>query len=317
MSASNSQSAEQWIQTARQQAVDDSAYCAILEGEIMRLHSAQRPSLGATDEIVDALRAKGKRARVGGQDALYIKVVDAIEIVTARSLLATPTETVEGLEIIAGAYVRLSDYRNLEEANKRLLDPEATRLSSPSHIEPSRVDAALHACEGLDTVDLAKNDKGWLADVVLGASCVESQLNRALRACCAGNTDEDEPVRCQSYEASEQNKPCPRGRCVMAEPEAVCSECKGAGTVSAMTTHLGPDDHTYDAECPKCGGSGICAASAIEPRGTIARDAMRYRWLRRTAEQRPGWLPCSNLDAVCDSGLADAATDDSNHGRKP
>lgn len=91
-----------------------------------------------------------------------------------------------------------------------------------SAIEP-RVAAALHACEGLDTSDLAGNEKGWLASVVHGAALVESRLNTALRACCAGNTDDNEPVRCQSYEASEQDKPCPRGRCVMAErtPSAI------------------------------------------------------------------------------------------------
>lgn len=48
-----------------------------------------------------------------------------------------------------------------------------------------------------------------------------SELYSALRACCAGNTDDDEPVRCQSYEASEQAAPCPRGCCVMAEKEDV------------------------------------------------------------------------------------------------
>lgn len=55
---------------------------------------------------------------------------------------------------------------------------------------------------------------------------VERERDSALRACCAGNTDDDEPVRCQSYEASEQGQPCPRGRCVMAEPEDAPTSAK-------------------------------------------------------------------------------------------
>jgi hypothetical protein len=104
----------------------------------------------------------------------------------------------------------------------------ATPRSEPAN---ARATACLHACEGLDTSDLAGNDRGWLAQVVHSAALVESQLNYALRACCAGNTDDDEPVRCQSYEASEQSQPCPRGRCVMAEPEeAPQSERQASGT---------------------------------------------------------------------------------------
>ena len=48
----------------------------------------------------------------------------------AASALSAEPETVNGLEIFSGEYVRLSDYRLLEEANKRLLDPEVTQLSA-------------------------------------------------------------------------------------------------------------------------------------------------------------------------------------------
>ena len=81
--------------------------------------------------------------------------------------------------------------------------------------------ACLHACEGLDTADLSGNERGWLAEVVHGAARVEHSLDEALRARCAGNTDDDEPVNCQAYEASEQTEPCPPGCCVMAEGEDV------------------------------------------------------------------------------------------------
>lgn len=108
----------------------------------------------------------------------------------------------------------------LEEALERFIVLADEKLTaSVSEIE--RTTAALHACEGLDTVDLAKNKRGWLAEVVHSAAGVENELNHALRACCAGNTDDDEPARCQSYEASEQAQPCPRGCCVMADEKDV------------------------------------------------------------------------------------------------
>ena len=105
-----------------------------------------------------------------------------------------------------------------EDAYYELLGYRADCLLRKSKEESAaRAVACLHACDGLDTVDLAKNARGWIADVVLKAAGVESQLNYALRSCCAGNTEDCEPVRCQSYEASEQSEPCPRGRCVMAD----------------------------------------------------------------------------------------------------
>jgi hypothetical protein len=42
-----------------------------------------------------------------------------------------------------------------------------------------RAQAALHACEGMDTIDLASNEKGWLADVALKAAGVERELAEA------------------------------------------------------------------------------------------------------------------------------------------
>jgi hypothetical protein len=39
-----------------------------------------------------------------------------------------------------------------------------------------RSSAALHACEGLDTPDLAGNKAGWLAEVVHAAAGVEAEL---------------------------------------------------------------------------------------------------------------------------------------------
>lgn len=44
--------------------------------------------------------------------------------------------------------------------------------------EIERSQACLHACEGLDTVDLAGNAKGWLAEVVNDAAKVEAELER-------------------------------------------------------------------------------------------------------------------------------------------
>lgn len=40
------------------------------------------------------------------------------------------------------------------------------------------------------------------------------------------------------------------------EDDGVCLGCNGAGSVRAMTSHLGPDDYEYDEECAACNGSG-------------------------------------------------------------
>ena len=50
---------------------------------------------------------------------------------------------------------------------------------------------------------------------------LERELAEARRACCPGNGDDPEPVRCQVFEASEQAQPCPPGCCVMAEEKDV------------------------------------------------------------------------------------------------
>lgn len=124
-------------------------------------------------------------------------------------------------------------------------EAEKAALSS---IEP-RIAAALHACEGLDTADLAGNNKGWLSEVVHDAARVESELNNALRACCPGNGDEPDPVRCQLYEASEQGSPCPRGCCSMAEEK----------DVRALLAAIEVEEET--------------APSAIEP---LSREALKF-----------------------------------------
>lgn len=111
-----------------------------------------------------------------------------------------------------------------------------------------RTAAALHACEGLATVDLAKNTKGWLNEVVQSAARVECDLNSALRARCPGNgtpadADDDSLCECQAYEASEQGAPCPPGCCVMAETKDVrtilaaheADECEAPVSANAPT----------------------------------------------------------------------------------
>ncbi len=168
---------------------------------------------------------------------------------------------------------------------------EAERRLSPSAVE-DRTAAALHACEGLDTSDLAGNDNGWLAEVVHGAARVESELNSALRSRCAGNTDDDEPVCCQSYEASEQAAPCPRGCCVMAEEKDVRSilsviEAED-GTLSPSATPLASKGTDWDT-CNRCGAAYLTkhpeadpsvVAEQREAEKQVFKDAERYRWLK-------------------------------------
>jgi hypothetical protein len=112
------------------------------------------------------------------------------------------------------------------EFKSYIQDKPLLTLFAPSHGgTKDRADAALHACEGLDTADLKGNAKGWLSEVVYDAARVESDLNSALRARCPGNGSDpmDTPVCCQSYEAHEQGAPCPPGCCVMAEEKDVRS----------------------------------------------------------------------------------------------
>ena len=50
---------------------------------------------------------------------------------------------------------------------------------------------------------------------------LKHELAEAYRLVCPGNGDEADPVRCQSFEASEQGAPCPPGCCVMADEKDV------------------------------------------------------------------------------------------------
>jgi hypothetical protein len=109
-------------------------------------------------------------------------------------------------------------HRALDNAIQELLAAISTTPSSSGERER----AALHACEGLDTSDLAGNEKGWLSGLVQDAHRVERDLNSALRARCPGNGDGDDCiVECQLYEASEQSNPCPAGCCAMADEKDV------------------------------------------------------------------------------------------------
>jgi hypothetical protein len=63
--------------------------------------------------------------------------------------------------------------RHMQEAD------EAKRLAKSygaSFRSAERSSAALHACEGIDTPDLAGNKAGWLAEVVHAAAGVEAEL---------------------------------------------------------------------------------------------------------------------------------------------
>jgi hypothetical protein len=37
---------------------------------------------------------------------------------------------------------------------------------------------------------------------------------------------------------------------------AECRKCNGSGTISTMTSHLGPDDYEFEESCPSCCGTG-------------------------------------------------------------
>lgn len=145
------------------------------------------------------------------------------------------------------------------------LNAENERLSG--HTSSERATAALHACEGLDTVDLKGNAKGWLAEVVHSAARVESKLERALRACCPGNGDEPDPVRCQLYEASEQRDPCPKGCCALADEKDV------RALVAAIDAEEGVTASATNARCPTpekqmdspAGWACPCGASSSDP----------------------------------------------------
>lgn len=83
----------------------------------------------------------------------------------------------------------------------------------------------------------------------------------------------------------------------------ICSECKGAGTVVAQTTHLGPDDYTYDAECPSCGGAGVATAPAAPLAQELAYVA---EFLREGGSHRESDI-CTRAAAALEAALS--ATD--------
>ena len=70
-----------------------------------------------------------------------------------------------------------------------------------------------------ETVTLTRREYDLLRSALRDAQYVPALLN--LR--CPGNNGCDDPVQCQSYEASEQSAPCPAGCCVMAEEKDVRS----------------------------------------------------------------------------------------------
>lgn len=53
----------------------------------------------------------------------------------------------------------------------------------------------------------------------------------------------------------------------------MCDQCNGAGHIMAMSYGRGPDDYEYEAECPKCGGTGVPPASAIG----VRQDRLRAK----------------------------------------
>lgn len=136
------------------------------------------------------------------------------------------------------------EFAQAVQDREQRLTAEVMELRQAARAAPSaeRERAALHACEGLDTTDLAGNERGWLSEVVRSAARVECDLNDALRACCPGNGDDDQPVRCQSYEASEQANPCPPGCCVMADAKDV------RATLEAIEREDGPSSSVAESE---------------------------------------------------------------------
>ena len=183
---------------------------------------------------------------------------------------------------------------------EKLLD-ETRALARRSDSAPTRETAALHACEGLDTSDLAGNEKGWLAGVVKDAARVESSLNRALRARCPGNGDDGEPVDCQSYEASEQGAPCPPGCCVMAEEKdvrAILEAIERDEEAGQAPEDAAPDSggqasgRTVSEETPAGERCPVAAPGCVVE---ALRERLEY-W--RNHGLKSGW---ANLGPCCDS----------------
>lgn len=79
---------------------------------------------------------------------------------------------------------------------------------------------------------------------------------------CAGNKDSTIKVRCQSYEASEQSQPCPRGHCVMAQEDDAPSEgrTRQGGTINAAVVADGQASHRLTDNALASGETGNAAA---------------------------------------------------------
>ena len=56
----------------------------------------------------------------------------------------------------------------------------------------------------------------------------------------------------------------------------MCQECKGAGTVKALTHGRGPDDYEIDVECPACSGSGEEKTDSAQRPSTAATEPVAY-----------------------------------------
>lgn len=99
---------------------------------------------------------------------------------------------------------------------------------------------------------------------LLNADMPCEALKEAMRARCPGNGDDGDPVLCQSFEASEQSRPCPPGCCVMAEEKDVRSVIEaiereeGSVTESSIASNAAP-------QTPESASLGGCAQATAMP----------------------------------------------------
>lgn len=210
-----------------------------------------------------------------------------------REILATCADP---LNRACEEYAKLA--RELAEANERLSQAmrnhgEQLMALHAQRSETRRTAAALHACEGLDTVDLEANEKGWLCGLAHDAARVERDLNNAFRARCVGNTMDDDPVCCQSYEAHEQAQPCPPGCCVMADQKDV------RAVLEAIEREDKPEASAPCVAVPIVKGRALTPQESWADRCGIDRADERaiephiYGWPDKYAIFRDGW------DAAC------------------
>ena len=76
-----------------------------------------------------------------------------------------------------------------------------------------------------------------------------------------------------------------------AGPTEHCGHCNGAGSVTAVTGHLGPDDYEYEAECEACLGTGspdirdaINSLPYLQSIGTAGRKMISHAAVLRIIE---------------------------------